>query len=61
MEVLEAREPVDMDHPVGRSKRFLRLRHPDGALVRGGPVPIADAEYGVLDAVERARLTPFEP
>jgi cytochrome P450/NADPH-cytochrome P450 reductase len=30
MQVLEARELVDVAHPLGRSKRFLKLRLPDG-------------------------------
>ncbi|WNM34783.1 cytochrome P450 [Streptomyces sp. Li-HN-5-11] len=36
MEVLEARELVDMEHPLGRSKRFLKLRLPDGVTYRTG-------------------------
>ncbi|MGW0813033.1 bifunctional cytochrome P450/NADPH--P450 reductase [Streptomyces viridiviolaceus] len=34
MEVLEAYELVDMDHELGRSKRFLRLRLPEGVTYR---------------------------
>lgn len=36
MEVVEARELVDLDHPLGRSKRFLKLRLPTGAGYRTG-------------------------
>ncbi|GAB2805385.1 bifunctional cytochrome P450/NADPH--P450 reductase [Lentzea nigeriaca] len=36
MQVLEAYELVDMDHPLGRSKRFLRVRLPDGVTYRTG-------------------------
>ncbi|MCC5036486.1 cytochrome P450 [Streptomyces sp. WAC 00631] len=36
MEVLDAYELVDMDHELGRSKRFLRLRLPDGVTYRTG-------------------------
>ncbi|MFI6638581.1 bifunctional cytochrome P450/NADPH--P450 reductase [Streptomyces sp. NPDC050504] len=36
MEVLEARELVDTDHELGRSKRYLRLRLPDGVGYRTG-------------------------
>ncbi|MFJ4081202.1 bifunctional cytochrome P450/NADPH--P450 reductase [Streptomyces iakyrus] len=36
MEVLEARELVDMDHPLGRSKRLVRLRLPEGVTYRTG-------------------------
>ncbi|WP_030661883.1 bifunctional cytochrome P450/NADPH--P450 reductase [Streptomyces cellulosae] len=36
MEVLEARELVDVDHPLGRSKRFLRLRLPEGVTYSTG-------------------------
>ncbi|ELS54891.1 bifunctional cytochrome P450/NADPH--P450 reductase [Streptomyces viridochromogenes] len=36
MEVLDAYELVDMDHPLGRSKRFIRLRLPDGVTYRTG-------------------------
>ena len=36
MEVLDTCELVDMDHPLGRSKRFLRLRLPDGVTYRTG-------------------------
>ncbi|GAA2300574.1 bifunctional P-450/NADPH--P450 reductase [Streptomyces hawaiiensis] len=36
MEVLDAYELVDVDHPLGRSKRFLRLRLPDGVTYRTG-------------------------
>lgn len=36
MEVLDAYELVDMDDPLGRSKRFLRLRLPDGVTYRTG-------------------------
>ncbi len=36
MEVLDAYELVDLDHPLGRSKRFLRLRLPDGVTYRTG-------------------------
>ncbi|WP_416979902.1 bifunctional cytochrome P450/NADPH--P450 reductase [Streptomyces sp. T028] len=36
MEVLEARELVDMEHELGRSKRFLRLRLPEGVTYRTG-------------------------
>ncbi|MGI5196293.1 cytochrome P450 [Streptomyces sp. CA-288835] len=36
MEVLDAYELVDMDHGLGRSKRFLRLRLPDGVTYRTG-------------------------
>ncbi|MFD8813600.1 bifunctional cytochrome P450/NADPH--P450 reductase [Streptomyces sp. NPDC059627] len=36
MEVLAARELVDMNHELGRSKRFLRLRLPDGVTYRTG-------------------------
>ncbi|WP_199841325.1 flavodoxin domain-containing protein, partial [Streptomyces scabiei] len=36
MEVLEAGELVDMDHPLGRSKRFLKLRLPAGVTYRTG-------------------------
>ncbi|WP_063733653.1 bifunctional cytochrome P450/NADPH--P450 reductase [Streptomyces sp. RTd22] len=36
MEVLEARELVDTDHPLGRSKYFLRLRLPEGVGYRTG-------------------------
>ncbi|MFJ7905630.1 bifunctional cytochrome P450/NADPH--P450 reductase [Kitasatospora sp. NPDC096204] len=34
MEVLDARELVDTDHELGRSKRFLRLRLPEGVTYR---------------------------
>ncbi|MPY55927.1 bifunctional cytochrome P450/NADPH--P450 reductase [Streptomyces spongiae] len=36
MEVLDAYELVDMDDPLGRSKRFLKLRLPDGVTYRTG-------------------------
>ncbi|MEX3105403.1 bifunctional cytochrome P450/NADPH--P450 reductase [Streptomyces sp. ST1020] len=36
MEVLDAYELVDTDHESGRSKRFLRLRLPDGVTYRTG-------------------------
>ncbi|MEJ2872079.1 MULTISPECIES: bifunctional cytochrome P450/NADPH--P450 reductase [unclassified Saccharothrix] len=36
MRVLEARELVDVDHPLGRSKRFLRVRLPEGVTYRTG-------------------------
>ncbi|MER6103312.1 cytochrome P450 [Streptomyces sp. NPDC001832] len=36
MEVLDAYELVDMDHQLGRSKRFLRLRLPEGVTYRTG-------------------------
>ncbi|WP_033293623.1 bifunctional cytochrome P450/NADPH--P450 reductase [Amycolatopsis jejuensis] len=36
MKVLDAYELVDMAHPLGRSKRFLRLRLPDGTTYRTG-------------------------
>ncbi len=36
MEVLDTCELVDMDHPLGRSKRFIRLRLPDGVTYRTG-------------------------
>ncbi|WNZ06742.1 cytochrome P450 [Streptomyces sp. 11x1] len=36
MEVLDAYELVDMDNPLGRSKRFLKLRLPDGVTYRTG-------------------------
>ncbi|MCC3773843.1 bifunctional cytochrome P450/NADPH--P450 reductase [Streptomyces sp. UNOB3_S3] len=36
MEVLDAYELVDMDHELGRSKRFLRLRLPEGITYRTG-------------------------
>ncbi|OPX13319.1 bifunctional cytochrome P450/NADPH--P450 reductase [Mycobacterium sp. AT1] len=36
MQVLEARELVDVTHPLGRSKRFLKLRLPDGVGYRTG-------------------------
>jgi cytochrome P450/NADPH-cytochrome P450 reductase len=36
MEVLDAYELVDMDHELGRSKRFLRLRLPDSVTYRTG-------------------------
>ncbi|MDC0773522.1 bifunctional cytochrome P450/NADPH--P450 reductase [Streptomyces sp. HD] len=36
MEVLDAYELVDMDNGLGRSKRFLRLRLPDGVTYRTG-------------------------
>lgn len=36
MEVLEARELVDTGHPLGRSKRFLRLRLPEDVTYRTG-------------------------
>ncbi|UUU34132.1 cytochrome P450 [Streptomyces sp. CA-210063] len=36
MEVLDAYELVDMDHPLGRSKRFLKLRLPAGVTYRTG-------------------------
>ena len=36
MEVLDAHELADMAHPLGRSKRFLRLRLPDGVTYRTG-------------------------
>ncbi|GHE08898.1 bifunctional cytochrome P450/NADPH--P450 reductase [Streptomyces alanosinicus] len=36
MEVLDAYELVDMDNELGRSKRFLRLRLPDGVTYRTG-------------------------
>ncbi|MEV5437451.1 cytochrome P450 [Streptomyces sp. NPDC052682] len=36
MEVLDAYELVDMRHGLGRSKRFLRLRLPDGVTYRTG-------------------------
>lgn len=34
MEVLRTRELVDLSHPLGRSKRFLRLRLPEGVTYR---------------------------
>lgn len=36
MEVLDAYELVDMNHELGRSKRFLRLRLPEGVTYRTG-------------------------
>ncbi|WP_030938566.1 bifunctional cytochrome P450/NADPH--P450 reductase [Streptomyces sp. NRRL S-646] len=36
MEVLDAYELVDMDHGLGRSKRFVRLRLPEGVTYRTG-------------------------
>ncbi|MFJ2176865.1 bifunctional cytochrome P450/NADPH--P450 reductase [Streptomyces sp. NPDC087851] len=36
MEVLSAYELVDVEHPLGRSKRFLRLRLPEGVTYRTG-------------------------
>ena len=36
MEVLETYELADVKHPLGRSKRFLRLRLPDGVTYRTG-------------------------
>ncbi|WEH13639.1 cytochrome P450 [Streptomyces sp. VNUA24] len=36
MEVLDTRELVDMSHGLGRSKRFLRLRLPEGVTYRTG-------------------------
>ncbi|MGW5650639.1 bifunctional cytochrome P450/NADPH--P450 reductase [Streptomyces humi] len=36
MEVLEARELVDLAHPLGRSKCFLKLRLPEGVTYRTG-------------------------
>jgi cytochrome P450 / NADPH-cytochrome P450 reductase len=36
MEVLEAYELVDVEHPLGRSKRFLRVRLPAGVTYRTG-------------------------
>ncbi|AZQ38567.1 cytochrome P450 [Streptomyces cyaneochromogenes] len=36
MEVLDAYELVDMEHELGRSKRFLKLRLPDGVTYRTG-------------------------
>ncbi|RLU81757.1 reductase [Streptomyces griseocarneus] len=36
MEVLDTYELVDMDHELGRSKRFLRLRLPEGVTYRTG-------------------------
>ncbi|WP_112264511.1 cytochrome P450 [Lentzea terrae] len=36
MQVLEAYELVDVDHPLGRSKRFLRVRLPEGVTYRTG-------------------------
>ncbi|MFJ3929502.1 bifunctional cytochrome P450/NADPH--P450 reductase [Streptomyces sp. NPDC090029] len=36
MEVLDTRELVDTDHELGRSKRFLRLRLPEGVTYRTG-------------------------
>ncbi|MFJ4654847.1 bifunctional cytochrome P450/NADPH--P450 reductase [Nocardia sp. NPDC088792] len=36
MEVLDSRELVDMAHPLGRSKRFVRLRLPAGVTYRTG-------------------------
>lgn len=36
MEVLEAYELADLDHPLGRSKRFLRVRLPQGVTYRTG-------------------------
>ncbi|WP_069161706.1 bifunctional cytochrome P450/NADPH--P450 reductase [Nocardia altamirensis] len=36
MEVLDSRELVDMAHPLGRSKHFLRLRLPEGVTYRTG-------------------------
>ncbi|WP_340374435.1 cytochrome P450 [Streptomyces sp. SS7] len=36
MEVLDAYELVDMEHTLGRSKRFLRLRLPEGVTYRTG-------------------------
>ncbi|WP_217207135.1 bifunctional cytochrome P450/NADPH--P450 reductase [Streptomyces sp. AC550_RSS872] len=36
MEVLDACELVDMEHELGRSKRFLKLRLPDGVTYRTG-------------------------
>lgn len=36
MQVLETRELVDVAHPLGRSKRFLKLRLPDGVGYRTG-------------------------
>lgn len=36
MAVLDAHELVDMDHRLGRSKRFIRLRLPEGVTYRTG-------------------------
>ncbi|MEU1805755.1 cytochrome P450 [Streptomyces sp. NPDC019937] len=36
MEVLDAYELVDLDHPLGRSKRFVKLRLPEGTGYRTG-------------------------
>ena len=36
MRVLEAHELVDVDHPLGRSKRFLRIGLPEGVTYRTG-------------------------
>ncbi|MCK2240506.1 MULTISPECIES: bifunctional cytochrome P450/NADPH--P450 reductase [unclassified Crossiella] len=36
MEVLETRDLVDLTHPLGRAKRYLRLRLPDGVTYRTG-------------------------
>lgn len=36
MQVLEACELVDVEHPLGRSKRFLRVRLPEGVTYRTG-------------------------
>ncbi|GAB2925403.1 cytochrome P450 [Streptomyces heilongjiangensis] len=36
MDVLESRELVDMEHPLGRSKRFVKLRLPEGVTYRTG-------------------------
>jgi cytochrome P450/NADPH-cytochrome P450 reductase len=36
MEVLQARELVDLEHPLGRSKPFVKLRLPEGVSYRTG-------------------------
>ncbi|MEU6171496.1 cytochrome P450 [Streptantibioticus parmotrematis] len=61
MTVVESRELVDMAHPLGRSKRFVRLALPEGVTYRTGDhlavLPVNDP-----DGVERAaRLLGADP
>ncbi|MBZ3918109.1 bifunctional cytochrome P450/NADPH--P450 reductase [Streptomyces acidiscabies] len=52
MEVLDAYELVDMNHQLGRSKRFLKLRLPDGVTYRTGD-HIAVLPSNPADLVQR--------
>ncbi|MFI1917820.1 bifunctional cytochrome P450/NADPH--P450 reductase [Nocardia sp. NPDC020380] len=67
MEVLDSHELADMTHPLGRSKRFVRLRLPDGVTYRTGdhltvlphnPAELVDrvAERFALDLDRTIRL-----